>query len=208
LVVSRYRGGRQTPDKSRRFAYLLLLFTELSPLGIDGAVFLRSFVRRLHLPASLCSTGITPFLGSYGGSVISRAQFFVPLVGLERCSFPVRDTCSYRSNFRPFCLQAPFCIPISPGIGREISGLLDGTVSVLGFATERQARQCILAESSSSLFCLRSGRSLPAALHSASRRRSCLQLRADQCSVRWGLPPHRGVHSQAHKGARYSPITQ
>jgi hypothetical protein len=37
------------------------------------------------------------------------------------------------------------------------------------------------AESSSSLFCLWTGRSLPAALHPASRRRSCLPLRTDQC---------------------------
>jgi hypothetical protein len=37
------------------------------------------------------------------------------------------------------------------------------------------------AESSSSLFCLWTGRSLPAALHSVSRRRSCLPLRTDQC---------------------------
>src|SRR5271155_311331 len=57
---------------------------------------------------------------------------------------------------------------------------LHGTVSVLGFATNRQARQCILAESSSTLFCLRTGRSLPAALHPSSRPRSCLQLRTDQ----------------------------
>src|SRR5438445_2130881 len=37
------------------------------------------------------------------------------------------------------------------------------------------------AESSSSLFCLWTGLSLPAALHPVSRRRSCLQLRTDQC---------------------------
>ncbi len=37
------------------------------------------------------------------------------------------------------------------------------------------------AESSSSLFCLWTGLSLPAALHPVSRRRSCLPLRTDQC---------------------------
>ena len=37
------------------------------------------------------------------------------------------------------------------------------------------------AESSSSLFCLWTGHSLQAALHPASRRRSCLPLRTDQC---------------------------
>src|SRR3984893_5988853 len=38
-----------------------------------------------------------------------------------------------------------------------------------------------LAESSSSLFSLWTGLSLPVALHPVSRRRSCLQLRTDQC---------------------------
>jgi len=37
------------------------------------------------------------------------------------------------------------------------------------------------AESSSSLSCLWTGLSLPAALHPVSRRPSCLQLRTDQC---------------------------
>jgi len=37
------------------------------------------------------------------------------------------------------------------------------------------------AESSSSLFCLWTGHSLPAALHHVSQRRSCFQLRTDQC---------------------------
>src|SRR5260221_948759 len=37
------------------------------------------------------------------------------------------------------------------------------------------------AESSSSLFSLWTGLSLPAAVHPFSRRRSCLQLRTDQC---------------------------
>src|ERR1700758_2460291 len=37
------------------------------------------------------------------------------------------------------------------------------------------------AESSSSLLCLWTARSLPAAPHPVSRRRSCLPLRTDQC---------------------------
>jgi hypothetical protein len=37
------------------------------------------------------------------------------------------------------------------------------------------------AESSSSLLCLWTGRSLPAAPHPVARRRSCLPLRTDQC---------------------------
>src|SRR5208337_3004681 len=43
---------------------------------------------RFHLPASLDSTGITPLLRYYGGSVTSRVQFFGPLLSHERCSFP------------------------------------------------------------------------------------------------------------------------
>src|SRR5271168_4544665 len=46
----------------------------------------------------------------------------------------------------------------------------------------RRARQCILAESSSTLLCLWTGLSLPVALHPASQRRSYLQLRTGQCS--------------------------
>ncbi|HEV3209827.1 MAG TPA: hypothetical protein VGY91_06140, partial [Chthoniobacterales bacterium] len=41
---------------------LALLFTDLSPEDIRGAVFLLAFVRCLHLPTSLGSTGITPLL--------------------------------------------------------------------------------------------------------------------------------------------------
>ena len=93
--------GRPTDSGlSRKVRVLVLLFTELSPLDIYGAVFLRAFVQRLHLPASLDSTGITPLLRYYGGSVTSRAQFFGPSTDHERCSlsrFVIPD--SYRSNF-------------------------------------------------------------------------------------------------------------
>ncbi|MEA3205233.1 MAG: hypothetical protein QOG92_871, partial [Verrucomicrobiota bacterium] len=51
-----------------------------------------------------------------------------------------------------------------------------------GFATQKQARQCILAESSSTLFCLQTGLSLQVALHPVSQRRSYRQLRTGQCS--------------------------
>ena len=67
---------------------LALLFTDLSPEDIRGAFFLLSFVRCLHLPASLGSTGITPLLRYYGGSVTFRARFFGPSADHERRSFP------------------------------------------------------------------------------------------------------------------------
>jgi hypothetical protein len=53
-----------------------LLFTGLSPEDIYGALFLLGFVRCLHLPASLGSTGITPLPRYYRGSVTFRARFF------------------------------------------------------------------------------------------------------------------------------------
>jgi hypothetical protein len=43
---------------------------------------------RFHLPASLGSTGITPLLRYYGGSVTFRARFFGPSADHERRSFP------------------------------------------------------------------------------------------------------------------------
>src|SRR6266446_1003417 len=46
------------------------------------------YLSRFHLPASLGSTGITPLLCYYEGSVTSRAQFFGPSTDHERCSFP------------------------------------------------------------------------------------------------------------------------
>jgi hypothetical protein len=143
---------------------------------------------RFHLPASLDSTGITPLLRYYGGSVTSRAQFFGPSTDHERCflsRFVIPD--SYRSNFRPFYLQPPyaflsFCSLHLPGIGRGIVAPRDGTVSGLGFATGQAGSPMHLAESSSTLLCLWTGLSLPVALHPASQRRSYLQLRTGQCS--------------------------
>jgi hypothetical protein len=93
---------------------------------------------------------------------------------------------AWESDETPSCLGFPggravLLTVLSRDRSRKIPLSLHGTVSVLGFATERQARQYILAESSSTLFCLRTGRSLPAALHPSSRPRSCLQLRTDQC---------------------------
>ncbi len=93
---------------------------------------------------------------------------------------------SYRSNFRPFYLQPPhaflsFCSLCSPEIGREMSALpsRDGFRSWLRL--KEAGSPMHQAESSSSLSCLWTGLSLPAALHPVSRRPSCLPLRTDQC---------------------------
>jgi hypothetical protein len=157
-------------------------------MDIYGAVFLRSFVQRLHLPASLGSTGITPLLRYYGGSVTSRAQFFGPSTDHERCSFPgslslihIAPTSDHSISNHPMHSYLLLTV-LSRDRSRNCRFPFTGrTVSDLGFATQGQARQCILAESSSTMFCLWTGLSLPVALHPASRRRSYLQLRTDQC---------------------------
>jgi hypothetical protein len=54
------------------------------------------------------------------------------------------------------------------------------------------------AESSSSSFCLWTGLSLPVALHPASRRRSCLQLRTEVLLSDEDFHPIFGAYFQAH----------
>jgi hypothetical protein len=88
-----------------------------------GLWFLRSVFHPSTFLASLGSTGITPLLRYYEGSVTSRAQFFGPSTDHERCSlsrFVIPD--SYRSNFRPFYLQPPYAFlsaaHCAPEIGR------------------------------------------------------------------------------------------
>jgi hypothetical protein len=71
--------GRPTDAvQQSKVCILALLFTVWSPEDIRGACFLRSFVRCLHLPASLGSTGITPLLRYYRGSVTFRARYGEP----------------------------------------------------------------------------------------------------------------------------------
>src|SRR5271165_2025068 len=82
------QGGQTDAEHQLKVCILALRFTDLSPEDIRGACFLLSFVRCLHLPAFLCSTGITPFLRSYEGSVTFRARLFGPSAGHERRSFP------------------------------------------------------------------------------------------------------------------------
>jgi hypothetical protein len=66
-------------------------------------------------------------------------------------------------------------------IGREMSAL-PSRVGFRSWLRHFEAGSPMhQAESSSSSFCLWTGLSLPAALHPASRRRSCLPLRTVQC---------------------------
>jgi hypothetical protein len=150
---------------------------------------------RFHLPASLDSTGITPLLRYYGGSVTSRAQFFGLSIDHERCflsRFVIPD--SYRSNFRPFYLQPPeaflsFCSLLFPGIGRGIVAppLRDGFRSWLRH--RKGGSPMHLAESSSTLLSLWTGLSLPVALHPASHDAVAFSYGQASVPVRKGLSP-------------------
>ncbi len=61
----------------------------VEPLPALPTVFVPLFcLSRFHLPASLGSTGITPLLRYYEGSVTFRARFFGPSTDHERRSFP------------------------------------------------------------------------------------------------------------------------
>jgi hypothetical protein len=94
---------------------------------------------------------------------------------------------SSRSNFRPFYLQSPHAfLSLSAhcarqSVGRGFSVLPSRVGFRSGLRHQDAGSPMHQAESSSTLFCLWTGRSLPAALHPASRRRSCLPLPTDQC---------------------------
>jgi len=61
----------------------------VEPSRALSAVFVPVFcLSRFPLPASLDSTGITPLLRYYEGSVTFRARFFGPSAVNERRSFP------------------------------------------------------------------------------------------------------------------------
>jgi hypothetical protein len=87
MVDSRYRGSRQAPLRVEGSRTLVALH-RIESIGHLRCCIPSNFVLFLHLPASLCSTGNTPFLRSYEGSVTFRARFFGPAAGHERRSFP------------------------------------------------------------------------------------------------------------------------
>jgi hypothetical protein len=84
---SRYRGSRQARSRVEGSRTLVALH-RIESIGHLRCCIPSSFVLCLHLPASLGSTGITPLLRYYGGSVTFRARFFGPAAGHERRSFP------------------------------------------------------------------------------------------------------------------------
>ena len=84
--------GRPTDAEHQwKVCILALRFTDLSPEDICGACFLLSFARCLHLPAFLCSTGITPFLRYYEGSVPFGYGSSDPLPVMNAVPFPNSD---------------------------------------------------------------------------------------------------------------------
>lgn len=109
---------------------------------------------RLLLPATLCSTRVTRFHHSYGGSDSSFS-------GYSRIeSYP----CFLTTSFLPFCRQPPDGIPAFMLFTRRRSSASPSLVSSPCHPTE--SRSLSLWTSSS----------LPVALHPCSRRRSFFQL--------------------------------
>jgi hypothetical protein len=73
IPVTRAANRRRSPVEG---LHTCVALHRCESRGQYGAFFLRSFVRCLHLPTSLDSTGITPLQRYYGGSVTFRARFF------------------------------------------------------------------------------------------------------------------------------------
>jgi len=115
----------------------------------------------------------------------------------------IPDSC--RSNFQPFYLHPPDASlslrSLSPRrSGREVAALPSRVGFRLGLRHSLAGSPMHLAVSSSSFSYLWTGCSLPAALHPASRRRSCLQLRTASALSDGDSHPAVGAHSQAHEG--------
>jgi hypothetical protein len=163
---------------------------------------------RFHLPAFLCSTGITPFLRSYEGSVAFRARFFGPSAGRERRSFPdsrslihVAPTSCHSITTHPMhSFSCAHCLAASRG--RRSCLALHGSASGSGLRFSYASSPMHRAVSCSTLFCLWTGSSSPVASHPVSRRRSYLRLRTASVLSDGDFHPIVGAHFQAHVGSR------
>src|SRR5208282_6392218 len=167
---------------------------------------------RFHLPAFLCSTGITPFLRSYEGSVAFRVRFFGPSAGHERRSFPeerslihVAPTSCHSITTHPMhSFSCAHCL--AAGRGRRSCLALHGSASGSGLRSPYASSPMHQAVSCSTLFYLWTGSSSPVASHPAFRRRSFLRLRTASVLSDGDFHPIVGAHSQAHVGTRSSAI--
>src|SRR6516162_8681210 len=171
----------------------------------------------------VCSIGLSftlppsclPWLhGHYPASMLLRRLCHLPGAVLRAlCAamnaapsrIVIPDSC--RSNFQPFYLHPPDASlslrSLSPRrSGREVAALPSRVGFRLGLRHSLAGSPMHLAVSSSSFSCLWTGCSLPAALHPASRRRSCLQLRTASALSDGDFHPAVGAHSRAHEGAR------
>jgi len=159
---------------------------------------------RSHLPAFLCSTGITPFLRSYEGSVTFRVRFFGPSAGHERRSFPewrslihVAPTSCHSITTHPMhSFSCAHCL--AAGRGRRSCLALHGSASGSGLRSFYASSPMHQAVSCSTLFYLWTGSSSPVASHPVSRRRSYLRLRTASVLSDGDFHPIVGAHSQAH----------
>src|SRR5271165_6187154 len=178
-----------------------------SPFRALPTVFVPVFCpSRFHLPAFLCSTGITPFLRSYEGSVAFRVRFFGPSAGHERRSFPeerslihVAPTSCHSITTHPMhSFSCAHCL--AAGRGRRSCLALHGSASGSGLRSSYASSPMHQAVSCSTLFYLWTGSSSPVASHPVSRRRSYLRLRTASVLSDGDFHPIVGAHSQAHVG--------
>ena len=151
---------------------------------------------RFHLPASLCSTGITPLLRSYEGSVTFRGTVLRTALGHERRSFPrivIPDSC--RSNFLPFYHHPPYALLLQRSLSRRRRGRRS-CLALHGSASGSRLRSALrrLANASGrivfNIVLFMDWQFVSGCLPPRPSTTQFPSTTDSQCSVRWGLPPH------------------
>ena len=151
-------------------------------------VFRRSRSFRIHLPASLCSPGVTPLPRYYGRS---------DSCGLALPARPGRSPCFMYQTFRPFRLQPPvssrlvWFLTLTPQRARASpSGKVLGLRLPSRLATTTGRIEFVI---------LRTSRSPPVALHPLSRGRSYFRLQAGERMPEEDFHLSDQVHFEAHR---------
>ena len=158
--------------------------------------FLHSLIRRLHLPTSLCSTGITPLLRSYEGSVTFRGTVLRTALGHERRSFPrivIPDSC--RSNFLPFYHHPPYALLLQRSLSRRRRGrrsclALHGSASGSGLRSTLRRLANASGRIVFNIVLFMDWQFVSGCLPPRPSTTQFPSTTDNQCSVRWGLPPH------------------
>src|SRR5208283_1100107 len=151
---------------------------------------------RSHIPAFLCSTGITPFLRSYEGSVTFRVRFFGPSAGHECRSFPewrslihVAPTSCHSITTHPMhSFSCAHCLAAGRGRRSCLAPLRVG----VRFWASLTLRKLAIA-SGRIVFIIALFMDWQFISGCLPPRLSTTQFPSttdSQCSVRWGLPPH------------------